>query len=215
MNSDKVWYFSYGSNVLPERFHCYIRGGQLNQQGKSHRGCRQKKLPEKQRAWQIPHRLCFARYSSNWEGGVAFIHPPKIKNQSTWGVKYLISMQQFVEVVSQENDLKNPVTIDLDLLIRNKSMSLPNLEWYDQLLLLGYANNYPILTFTSSIPQANYTKPSEAYLTTIIGGINQFYSIDKRQLINYLISKNGIRNNYSVWELRRLIDMVVESSLCP
>lgn len=213
MNCEKIWYFSYGSNVLPERFHCYIRGGQLGNQGKMHVGCSLQNLPEKQMAWQIPHRLYFARYSSNWKGAVAFIDPQENKRQSALGVTYLISQQQFIEIVHQENDLEESVAIDLNLLNEKRSIIIPHFKWYDQLLLLGYQNNYPIVTFTSSTPQSDFEKPSEAYLSTIIGGIHQFYSKDKRQLIDYLITKDGIRSYFTEFELGLLIDKVVSSSL--
>ncbi len=43
---DYVWYACYGSNLLYERFKCYILGGTFNGNGRYHDGCQDKTLPK-------------------------------------------------------------------------------------------------------------------------------------------------------------------------
>ena len=38
-NQDLVWYVAYGSNMLYERFMCYINGGQFRDNGRDHEIC--------------------------------------------------------------------------------------------------------------------------------------------------------------------------------
>ncbi|MBL0236650.1 MAG: hypothetical protein IPQ02_08595 [Saprospiraceae bacterium] len=37
---DYIWYASYGSNLLEERFQCYIKGGMPKGSTKTYLGCR-------------------------------------------------------------------------------------------------------------------------------------------------------------------------------
>ena len=43
--NETVWYVGYGSNLLRERFICYITGGQFRLGGSHTNGCKDKTLP--------------------------------------------------------------------------------------------------------------------------------------------------------------------------
>ncbi|WP_418360254.1 hypothetical protein [Sphingobacterium detergens] len=71
--NEKVWYACYSSNLLQERFLCYIKGGQPAGANTSYNGCDDKKLPIDSERMYIPTELYFANVSKNWNGGIAFI----------------------------------------------------------------------------------------------------------------------------------------------
>lgn len=69
-----VWYVSYGSNLMEERFHCYIKGGIPAGSNEAEKGCRDHTLPVHNKGCELPYPLYFAKDTSKWgTGGVAFI----------------------------------------------------------------------------------------------------------------------------------------------
>jgi hypothetical protein len=98
-----VWYASYGSNLKRERFVCYIKGGTPKGSAKRNEGCRDKSEPAESRPISINGEIYFAGQSRPWgNGGVAFIRENS-EQGSTLGRKYLITEEQFNDVVMQEN----------------------------------------------------------------------------------------------------------------
>ena len=101
---DLVWYASYGSNLSYSRFLCYINGGTPGGSSKRCEGCSDKTPPQDRRPITIPHELYFARESSSWGGkGVAFVKSQRDDNVKTFGRMYLITREQFTQIVRQEN----------------------------------------------------------------------------------------------------------------
>ena len=101
-----VWYASYGSNLLRERFLCYIQGGLIPGNDKAERGARNPSLPIDDRRIIIKHDLFFALESEKWQGsGVAFIDYHHNNHAKTLGRMYRITEEQFIDVVLQENGL--------------------------------------------------------------------------------------------------------------
>lgn len=114
----KIWYASYGSNLLAKRFSCYIAGGTPPGAQKKYVGCTDKKMPEASKPLTINHELYFARRSKTWHGGgVAFIKPTADPEAKTFGKMYLITAEQFTEVVKQEIRLEGDLIIGLEELI--------------------------------------------------------------------------------------------------
>jgi hypothetical protein len=62
--------------------------------------------------------------------------------------RYLITRQQFYDVVSQELGLDPGPDYDLTEVLRNKSSIVKDCGWYNQLLLLDVIDKVPCLTFT-------------------------------------------------------------------
>ena len=101
---DLVWYASYGSNLLYDRFMCYINGGTPEGSSKRCEGCSDRTPPQDRKSITIPHELYFAENSRSWEGkGVAFVKSQRNENFQTLGRMYLITREQFVQIVRQEN----------------------------------------------------------------------------------------------------------------
>ena len=76
--SEMVWYVCYGSNLLEERFLCYIKGGMIPGNTRSERGAKDTTLPVRSEKCTIDHELFFSTPVKKWfDSGVAYINPRK------------------------------------------------------------------------------------------------------------------------------------------
>lgn len=189
-----VWYASYGSNLLRARFMCYIEGGTPPGATTRNPGCRLKRAYAAERPIQIPHRLYFAGHTRSWGGAPAFITrqpgtPP------TLGRMYLITEEQFNDVVCQENGLPvNGTTIvpALGQLRSGDVHRLPFDRLYSLLICIGEADGAPILTFTSA-RDLQIAAPSQAYLRVIVAGLRETWpALSNAELRQYLSQADGI-----------------------
>ncbi|TXC86044.1 hypothetical protein FS935_18515 [Metabacillus litoralis] len=200
-----VWYASYGSNINNDRFLCYIKGGKPNGSSMVEEGCRDQSLPIKESIHLIKHPLYFAKESGRWNfQGVAFIGLYQDSSCITYSKKYLITTEQFMDIVKQENDgIKFKLNLQ-DVQERN-SYVFNEESWYGNILYLGKDSGYPIYTFTApwDKKEVDWKKPSHSYLSTIIKGLRKDYSTT--DVFDYLASKPGIKESYQRDELLHLI----------
>ncbi|WP_117170480.1 hypothetical protein [Paraliobacillus sediminis] len=201
-----VWYASYGSNLNRDRFLCYIKGGKPEGSSKVEVGCKDKSLPLKEATYKMNLPLYFAKSSVRWQKqGVAFIGLKKDGKYLTYSRKYLITVDQFLDVVKQEN---NQAELDIDLaeLIKNGVMTYRD-SWYGTLLYLGDVDGYPIVTFTADWDlDVPFRKPSEEYLTMIIKGLRLTLELEKDVIVDYISSKPGVINHYKRDAIEKLIN---------
>ncbi|WP_019415773.1 hypothetical protein [Paenisporosarcina sp. TG20] len=192
-NEKYVWYLSYGSNLSKDRFLCYIQGGTPNGSTKNERGCRDNTIPIRDEGYEISFPLYFAKFSSRWNGGVAFIGKSEKNNTKTFARMYLITEEQFLDVVSQENDVAD-ISIDLEEVISNKSLQVSD-GWYGNILYIGEKDGHPIFSFTSNddIEDAKFNPPSKAYLDTISLGLTETFDMAQVAASNYLSSSKGCK----------------------
>lgn len=156
--NNKVWYASYGSNLLWERFRYYIEGGTFPGNGREYDGCEDTELPAETRRIEIPFERYYARNSSSWsDGGVAFIDPEK--PGKTMGRMYLITEGQFAEVKDQEGP-----------------------DWYGREVCLGKYDGCPVMTFTE-YERSPETEPSEGYLAVVREGEEETKGIEAVRLV--------------------------------
>jgi hypothetical protein len=200
-----VWYASYGSNINTDRFLCYIKGGQPDGSNKVEAGCKDPSLPIDESTFSINLPLYFAKQAAKWESqGVAFIGLSQTPDSVTLSRKYLITKEQFIDVVKQEN---NGVDFEINLneVKKKGSQIFHRPSWYGNILYLGEENGYPIFTFTApwNVNDVEWIKPSHAYLATIIKGLKKDYSDD--EIYHYFQSKPGIKGQYSNEELASVI----------
>lgn len=201
-----VWYANYGSNLCSRRFMRYIEGGQAEGTSGSYPGCRDKTPPKDDQPIKIPYPLYFAKPSARWDNkGVAFIGLKKEESEETLGRMYLITEQQFLDVASQENE-GTRFPIDLQKAKQQGGMIFQDLS-YGNILYLGEQDGFPIYTFTSSedlaleVPVA----PSSRYLQYIISGLKEVYPLTDESIVEYLLSKPGIKESYTREELESLL----------
>lgn len=209
MNKKKeyIWYASYGSNLLEDRFNCYIQGGKPKGSTKNYEGCRDKNLPIEKEETYISSDLYFAKKSKLWnDGGVCFISNIFGSGKETLARMYLITKEQFIDVVKQETNNISELKIKFDKAIIDGDLIFKQNSWYGKIIYLGNKNNYPIFTFTNEIDIEEENKPNENYLKTIIEGIKEtFINLNEFDILEYLIAKKGIAENYTKEELIEII----------
>lgn len=187
---DYVWYFAYGSNIMKERFLCYITGDSFKwRSGDSGDGCTNKDLPQDSKEYKINYKLYFAQKAASWDNqGVAFISPKETLGHEIWGRVWKITKEQFEEIWKQEG--------------RGE-------KWYPIKIELGHIEEIPIWTITS-FKEKDRNKPSKKYVKTIMCGLEETYKGKnegtKSEICNYLSKKEGIKNEYSLENLKELFN---------
>jgi hypothetical protein len=199
-----VWYASYGSNLKRARFMCYIKGGIPPGGTKPNKGCfRDKNDPIEIRQKSLTYELYFAGESETWgKGGVAFIRG---EGGHTLGRMYLITDEQFNDVVMQENG-KRPdgsrfVPV-FEQLVGRRESPLDDNPLYGKILNIGSKEERPILTFTTA-RRLTLNEPSENYLKVIASGIKETYpQMSDDDIVAYLYGTAGIRGNIDLAKIR-------------
>jgi len=204
---EKVWYACYGSNLLKERFLCYILGGKPEGAKKTYPGCRDKTLPVDNEDFYICSELYFAKESANWDnGGIAFIRTIFEPQASTLARIYLVTKGQLIDIARQETNTETDLSIDFDASVRNRHYIFKDRSWYGNLVYLGDQRDYPIFTLTNERDLQPVTKPSRSYLQTICRGIREAHAFDDLTILDYLETKKGIAGNYAREELLYIIE---------
>lgn len=145
LDTDRVWYACYGSNLDSERFTCYISGGLCVANGRTYAGCKKdNSLWNDSKVKEYEGELYFGNVSSSWGGkGVAFYDPAA--KGSTIMRLYNISRSQLLEIQKQECDSSS---------------------WYGRIVCLGVEEGLPVYTITSE-NRRNYNNPSDNYIQLI------------------------------------------------
>lgn len=166
---DYIWYVSYGSNMLYDRFICYIKGGQFEGSGSYRRPCDDTSEPVEVRSIDIPYDMYFGNYSGSWEGcGVSFLDTSK--EGHAYGVAYLITREQFEHVAAEENGGRTP--------------GYGN--WYENIKVLGKMDGYELVTLTNDELRP-YNEPCEDYLETLKRGMRENWPEMSEEDIDYYL----------------------------
>jgi hypothetical protein len=140
--------------------------------------------------------LYFAGYSRSWRGAPAFVR--KVTNSSvTYGRMYLLTYDQFNDVVLQENDEAvdgRAFVPAFEQLAGENEFELPGNRLYGHLLRVGTEGEWPVITFTTNRTSLSSGPPSEAYLKIIVSGLRETYpTMTTHQIAEYLSHTEGIR----------------------
>ena len=150
--------------------------------------------------------MYFSGQSVSWDtGGVAYLDPDEEDSQLTYAHLYLITREQFCDIVMQENDLDIVPEIPFETVIRQKMFTFPHDKSYNHLIILGQVDGVPALTFTHNTRFETYNKPSIPYLKTIIRGLKTHFNLNNILILNYLLNKEGVSRHYEPEELERLM----------
>jgi len=201
-----VWYVSYGSNLYRNRFMCYIQGGQPEGSEKVEKGCRDQTPPKADEKIELRFPLYFAKKRSKWgEGGVAFIDHEVHSDEKTIGRMYLITKEQFEDVVAQENN-EDTLTIHLQKVIDNGFQDINNGWWYGRIVFLGYKDGAPMFTFTNpvSMSDVSFYTPPTSYLKVISKGLEEL-GLSREEIVHYFKQCGGILGFFTNEELYRYI----------
>ncbi|WP_458403772.1 gamma-glutamylcyclotransferase family protein [Methanobrevibacter sp.] len=166
-----VWYVSYGSNMLEERFLRYIKGGSYGASRK-HPPCEDTSSPIDVRAFEIPYDMYFGNISGSWSGsGVSFLDVTK--DGSALGVAYLITRKQFEHIAARENGGREPS---------------PDGAWYEDIIDLGEMDGIEVKTITNRNLRP-YNEPVLEYLGVLFKGIRQNWpEMSDAEIEDYLTS---------------------------
>ncbi|WP_152657324.1 hypothetical protein [Oceanobacillus sp. CFH 90083] len=200
-----VWYVSYGFNLSQKRFSCYIEGGIPEGSEKEERGCKNTAPPKKIKKAMLPYPLYFMKEKSKWgKGGVAFISPRQCKDSKTYARRYLITDEQFREVVEQENNADS-LNINVHDIIDKGYLDVTE-GWYGRILYLGKEEGAPMFTFTNPDAMGThaFTIPPPAYLSMISHGLKEI-GLAKEEIAKYLLTKPGIDGKFTKDSLFRYI----------
>jgi hypothetical protein len=74
---------------------------------KEHSGCRDKTHPRERRYYRFNRRVCFTLFSSWWKGLACGLVDDGVDDVSH-GVAYLVTREQFEDVMMQENGFPIP-----------------------------------------------------------------------------------------------------------
>ena len=109
---------------------------------------------------------------------------------------YLITDEQFNDVVLQENDRDVDGTHFVpafDQLVRESEFVLPGDRLYGHLLRIGTQGEWPVITFTTKRDDLAIGAPSESYAKIIISGLKETYpTMTNAQIIEYLSHADGV-----------------------
>jgi|GEM_PF-88184 len=199
-----VWYACYGSNLLEERFNCYLRGGRVDGMSRNCVGARDTTPASRSLVMSMPYRVFFA-HAGDWGwgyGGDAMLDVRPDETYMCCMRLYKVTLQQFNDIIAQENDLVPPLpsgnwlTCDqLSHLQREEPGSL-RLQFeigdYPAVAYLGEHDDTAIVTFTcltdtvrkflrEELPVAS---PSQNYLAVLRRGLQEA-GLDEAEAINY------------------------------
>ena len=107
----RLWYAAYGSNLSRERFQVYLQGGRPIGGARKYPGCRDPLGPDRDVSLMIPGGLRFVGVSSVWGGGMAVYDARAVGQVAARA--YLISAEQFVDILAQETRLEPDLEADL------------------------------------------------------------------------------------------------------
>lgn len=196
-SNQRVWYASYGSNMLKERFLCYISGGRPEGSRRTYKGCKNTAHPERSKPIEIKAELYFARNSKTWHGGgICFLNTDEDSDATTLGRMYLITPDQFEELVKQESRYEGELRIDFEKAIAQGSLIIEIKSWYGKLVFLGYDEGHPVFTFTNeNYLEKEFNPPHESYLNIVRRGLQETYGLSSDEISEYLQTKKGYRED--------------------
>jgi len=197
-----VWYVAYGSNLSRERFCHYIRGGRPNGSARNVPGCRDTSEPLDSLGVHIGGGVYFAGHSSGWRAGMAFYDPGAHGRVAARA--YLITAEQFVDVLAQETRQSPGIALDLEPTFRGARFS-KGVGGYSILVRVGARDGVPLVTFTRDRRAApKLAAPSAAYLAAMATGLREAHGWSPMQIDRYLSALPGTARNGSSDQLTGL-----------
>jgi hypothetical protein len=204
-----VWYVAYGSNLSRERFRRYIRGGRPDGSKRDLPGCRDTSDPLDSFGVLIGGGVYFAGHSSGWRAGMAFYDPGATGEVAARA--YLITAEQFVDVLAQETRQSPGITLDLAPAFRGDRYST-GVGGYSILVRVGERRGVPLVTFTRLDTALGLAAPSAAYLAAMATGLREAHGWSQMQINRYLSALPGTARNGSETETGRLSCSVIGST---
>lgn len=218
MSNQMIWYAAYGSNMLRDRFRCYLTGGEFPGAARVYPGARpsQRRGPRAELPLWIDGGVYFATRSPVWGGGRALYDPGLARRTAAAG--YLITTRQFSDIAAQEMYRQPGTDLDLKPLITGGERFLKIGDGhYDTLVLAGWRDRIPVITFTApwsrgSTEAGPLVPPSAAYLTVLARGLCESHGWNAQAAGSYLAGLPGAAGTWRAGQIARLLDPYPECS---
>jgi hypothetical protein len=189
----RIWYVAYGSNLSRERFCYYLRGGQPDGSERDFPGCRDTSDPSDSFGLLITGGVYFAGRSSGWRAGMAFYDPHA--DGQVAARAYLITAEQFIDVLAQETRQSPGITLDLAPAFRGDRYS-KGVGGYSVLVRVGEHQGVPLVTFTrDQRTTPSLAAPSAAYLQAMARGLHEAHGWSQMRIGHYLSALPGTDRN--------------------
>ena len=161
-NCRYVWYACYGSNINKERFMEYINN------------CTDKTPPIADRPFCFDHNIYFAKHSSKWQGGKAFLDDTV--SGKAYGRIYKITKEQYEELKLAEG------------------------RDYTKQLDLGTVDGCEVYSFTDTQRNNTISLPSDEYFRIILEGLKDCYDgiLKEKEIVEYLVRRVFPKNTFEV-----------------
>ncbi len=190
----------------------YIVGGTAPGGMRAQLGCKDRSLPVRDEAIEIPNGLYFGGVTPVWGGSPAFI-TVEPGQKPTKARAYLITVEQFWQIVQDENHLSHPVKAhDLSDIHEKGSVALNDVQseisLYKRVVYCGERDGYPMLSFTSVEQHTETSPPTPIYLQTMAIGLVQCHHMSLDETVAYLADIPGIAGNYTIDGLKEAIEEV-------
>ena len=186
----QIWYVAYGSNLCRDRFRYYLRGGQPEGSERHYSGCRDASEPTDSFGLTIRGCVYFAGHSSVWRAGMAFYDPSAEGEVAARA--YLITAEQFVDILAQETRRPPGMTADLMPIFRGDHYG-EGVGGYPILVRVGERRGVPLVTFTRdrhTVPRL--AAPSASYLATMALGLREVHGWSQSEINHYLSALPGV-----------------------
>jgi hypothetical protein len=203
---EDVWYASYGSNMSTERLGYYVAGGRPPGGARTYPGCRDRRMPGRSVAVELPGTVYFATESRVWTGGRAFYDPQAPGR--TWARAHLVTVGQFSDIAAQEMYERPGHDIDLTDVLAGGSARLGPGR-YETLVHAGTVDGLPLLTFTAPwrMSDVAWVAPSVPYLRHLAAGLLEAGAWDAAAVAGYLASRPGVADR---WTSREVGDVIAD-----
>ena len=202
--TDLIWYAAYGTNLDRARLGCYLEGGTPPGGARATPGARDPRPPRDDRAIQLPGSVYFAWESTTWGGGVAFLAPSEPGTSP--GRAYLLTHEQFSDVVAQEMHRPPGADLDLAVLGGNRSWAFGDGR-YETLHVVDTIDEVPVVTFTApATAPLDYRAPTAAYVRVMGRGIRASHGWTASRTAEHLLTCRGIGPDWTASDLAAVIE---------
>ena len=167
-DEELIWYVSYGSNMLKERFDCYLQGGVCRFNGRTYSGCRNQVPALRSQPVELPYNMYYGNYDrGSWrESAVSFLDVSC--SGKSFGRAWLIHRDQLEDIHAAEGMSRN---------------------WYPDLIELEPIDGIRAFTFSNKNKrtQESLSRVSSEYLGVLTMGLRETYpDMKEADLIEYL-----------------------------